>query len=50
VGPSFERALIDVITPSTEELFVQVAEAKRPDVERAVAAARTAFDKGPWPG
>jgi aldehyde dehydrogenase (NAD+) len=42
-------ALIDVITPSTEELFVQVAEAKRADVERAVTAARAAFDKGPWP-
>src|SRR5882757_8539527 len=48
VRPS-SGALIDVITPSTEELFFQVAEAKRPDVERAVAAARTAFDKGPWP-
>jgi len=48
VRPS-SGALIDVITPSTEELFVQVAEAKSADVERAVAAARTAFDKGPWP-
>jgi betaine-aldehyde dehydrogenase len=42
-------AKIDVINSATEELFVQVAEAQRPDVDRAVAAARTAFDRGPWP-
>ena len=40
---------IDVITPSTENLFYQVAEAQTSDVERAVAAAREAFDRGPWP-
>ena len=39
----------DVITPSTEELFVSVAEAQTADVDKAVAAARHAFDKGPWP-
>ena len=39
----------DVITPSTEELFVSVAEAQVADVDKAVAAARHAFDKGPWP-
>ncbi len=38
-----------VVTPSTEELFEHVAEAFEPDIDRAVAAARTAFDKGPWP-
>ena len=40
---------IDVITPSTEELFVKVAKAQAADIDRAVGAARTAFDKGPWP-
>ena len=42
-------ARIDVITPSTEDLLVRVAEAQSPDVDRAVAAARQAFDRGPWP-
>lgn len=37
-----------VITPSTEEVFGQVAEAFEPDIERAVDAARGAFDNGPW--
>jgi len=48
VEPSSDSA-IDVITPATEELFVSVAEAQEADVNRAVAAARTAFDAGPWP-
>ncbi len=48
VAPSSDST-IDVITPSTEELYVTVAEAQQSDVERAVAAAREAFDKGPWP-
>jgi aldehyde dehydrogenase (NAD+) len=42
-------AVIDVITPSTEEVFLQVAKAEAADIDRAVSAARTAFDKGPWP-
>jgi acyl-CoA reductase-like NAD-dependent aldehyde dehydrogenase len=41
--------LIDVIQPATEEVYLQVAEAKEADVNRAVAAARAAFDEGPWP-
>ncbi|MBO9380677.1 aldehyde dehydrogenase family protein [Sphingomonas histidinilytica] len=39
----------DVIAPATEEIYVSVAEAFEPDVDRAVAAAREAFDRGPWP-
>ena len=42
-------AKIEVINSATEELFVSVAEAQQPDVDRAVAAARKAFDRGPWP-
>src|SRR5262245_17798332 len=42
-------ATIDVINSGTEELFVSVAEAKEADIDRAVAAARKAFDQGPWP-
>ena len=41
--------LIDVVQPATEEVWLQVAEAKPEDVNRAVAAAREAFDDGPWP-
>src|ERR1700683_5165861 len=40
---------IDVINCATEDLYLSVAEAKEADVNRAVAAARTAFDAGPWP-
>lgn len=40
---------IDVINPATENVYVSVAEATEPDIDRAVAAARTAFDHGPWP-
>ena len=39
---------IDVIAPATEELFLTVAEAGVADIDRAVAAARNAFDHGPW--
>jgi aldehyde dehydrogenase (NAD+) len=40
---------IDVFNSATEELFLTVAEAKEADVNRAVEAARKAFDHGPWP-
>jgi acyl-CoA reductase-like NAD-dependent aldehyde dehydrogenase len=48
VTPS-TTATFDVVHPATEERFSQVAEAKEADMERAVAAARSAFDHGPWP-
>jgi aldehyde dehydrogenase (NAD+) len=40
---------IEVIVPATEEVFVTVAAAQDEDIAHAVNAARTAFDKGPWP-
>ena len=48
VKPSSD-ATIDVIDSGTEELFFRVPEAKEADISRAVAAAREAFDEGPWP-
>src|SRR3546814_7758827 len=36
--------------PSTEEVYFTVAEVGEADVDRALAAAREAFDHGPWPG
>lgn len=40
---------IEVITPSTEEPFGRCPDGTTADIDRAVAAARTAFDAGPWP-
>jgi acyl-CoA reductase-like NAD-dependent aldehyde dehydrogenase len=40
---------IDVIDAGTEELFLRVPAARADDMARAVAAARNAFDEGPWP-
>ncbi|SCW37464.1 Acyl-CoA reductase [Sphingobium faniae] len=48
VAPSSD-SVIEVISPSTEEVFMRVAEAQAQDINRAVASARQAFDKGPWP-
>jgi aldehyde dehydrogenase (NAD+) len=36
------------INPSTGEVITHVAESDAPDVDKAVAAARAAFEKGPW--
>jgi acyl-CoA reductase-like NAD-dependent aldehyde dehydrogenase len=41
--------VIDVVSPHTEEPIARVAAASGADVDRAVAAARAAFDEGPWP-
>src|SRR6202162_3870267 len=38
-----------VYDPSTEEIIAQVAAPDAADVDRAVKAARAAFDSGPWP-
>jgi betaine-aldehyde dehydrogenase len=40
---------IEVISASTEEIIGRVPDAVPSDIDRAVAAARTAFDRGPWP-
>jgi acyl-CoA reductase-like NAD-dependent aldehyde dehydrogenase len=48
VEPS-SRSRIDVRDSATEEVFLSVAEAQVEDVDQAVAAARKAFDDGPWP-
>src|SRR6478672_6252987 len=38
------------ITPIDESEITTVAQATESDVESAIAAARMAFDEGPWPG
>jgi phenylacetaldehyde dehydrogenase len=39
---------IDVINPANEEVIAKVASAGKAEVDKAVAAARRAFDQGPW--
>src|SRR3984957_1379050 len=41
--------IISVISPSTEEIVGRVPDGTEADIDKAVAAARTAFDHGPWP-
>ncbi|GAA4803801.1 aldehyde dehydrogenase family protein [Tomitella cavernea] len=42
-------AVVEVINPATEQVIAQVPQAGIADVGRAIAAARRAFDDGPWP-
>jgi len=39
----------ETVNPATGEPLATVAEGDVTDIDRAVAAARTAFDEGPWP-
>ncbi len=41
--------VIEVENPAEEEIVARVAHADNIDMDRAVAAAREAFDNGPWP-
>jgi aldehyde dehydrogenase (NAD+) len=40
---------IEVVSPGTEEVVARVPDASAADVDKAVAAARQAFESGPWP-
>src|SRR5882757_737475 len=42
-------AVIDVVSPMTEEVIASVPSASLKDAELAIAAARRAYDSGPWP-
>ena len=46
---SKSKESIAVIDPATGREIARVADATSEDVNRAVAAARAAFEKGPWP-
>ena len=48
VAPASDRKL-HLVNPANEEQFFDVPEASTKDMKAAVAAAREAFDKGPWP-
>jgi len=44
-----DGARFDVVDPATEEVIATAPDSQRADAEAAVAAARRAFDEGPWP-
>ncbi len=46
---SIDGARMDTIDPYTQQPWAQVALGGKADAERAIAAARKAFDSGPWP-
>ncbi|WP_370631630.1 aldehyde dehydrogenase [Novosphingobium sp. FKTRR1] len=52
IGGRWVRAhsgrLIELVSPDTEQVVARVAEADEADMDAAVAAARDAFDNGPW--
>jgi 5-carboxymethyl-2-hydroxymuconic-semialdehyde dehydrogenase/aminomuconate-semialdehyde/2-hydroxymuconate-6-semialdehyde dehydrogenase len=47
--PAGDAHVLPVFYPATEEQGSEVAEADAATVDRAVRAARAAFDSGPWP-
>ncbi|MGH2692372.1 MAG: aldehyde dehydrogenase family protein [Actinomycetota bacterium] len=48
--PSESGEAIDSHDPSTGEVVAKVANGTPADMDRAIGAARKAFDEGPWPG
>ncbi|HSG33902.1 MAG TPA: aldehyde dehydrogenase [Sphingomonadaceae bacterium] len=46
---STSGSMLEIVNPNSEEVVARVAEAGKGDMDRAVAAAREAFDHGPWP-
>ncbi|MFW6866821.1 aldehyde dehydrogenase [Nocardioides sp. CPCC 206347] len=42
-------AVLEVVSPHSEEVVARVPEGSTADIDAAVAAARRAFDEGPWP-
>jgi betaine-aldehyde dehydrogenase len=46
---SSDGRAFDVVNPATEEVIGRAPEGSRQDMQRAIAAARRAFDEGPWP-
>ena len=46
---AISRQRLEVVSPATEEVLLSYPEAGPADIDRAVAEAREAFDRGPWP-
>jgi acyl-CoA reductase-like NAD-dependent aldehyde dehydrogenase len=49
VAPSDPDLLLEILSPHDQSVLGRVAQAAPADVDAAVAAAREAFDYGPWP-
>jgi betaine-aldehyde dehydrogenase len=47
--PSVDGQIVPVISPASEEPIAHVMLGSVQDIDRAVTAAREAFDNGPWP-
>ena len=47
--PALSAGMLAVVSPSTGEVIARVPEPTDADADAAVAAARQAFDEGPWP-
>ena len=43
------KGVIEVVSPHSEEVIGTVPDASTADIDKAIAAARNAFDNGPWP-
>jgi aldehyde dehydrogenase (NAD+) len=46
--PAASGKTFETVNPATEEVICEVAEGDKADIDLAVAAARRAFDSGPW--
>ena len=49
-SPSESGETFESHDPSTGEVVARIAKGSGADMDRAIAAARKAFDEGPWPG
>ena len=47
--PAASGKTFETLDPATGEVLAHVAEGQSEDIDRAVAAARKAFESGPWP-
>ena len=47
--PPHSGRMLEMVSPNTEQVVATCAEADEADMDAAVAAARAAFDNGPWP-
>ncbi len=47
--PAHSGRMLEMVSPNTEQVVARCAEADAADMDAAVAAARAAFDHGPWP-
>src|SRR3954471_1657951 len=48
-APPRGKEKLSIISPVTEEILMTFPDGTPEDMDNAVAAARTAFDSGPWP-